>query len=63
MACELRLDGQRLGRFDTALAGIRRLLASRPDREPAFIDLETGEPLAPGATRTDRAAPAKDIGS
>lgn len=65
MAYELRLDGQPLGRFDTqesALREVRRLLADHPDREPEIIDLDSGRPLAPGATGTDREELAKKIG-
>lgn len=57
MPYELRIPGQPPVNFDTepeAMAAARQRLADDPDAEPEVIDLSTGKPTAPGATKAWR---------
>lgn len=57
MAYELRIAGTPRERFETeqdAVAAAKRLLQDDPNADPEIIDLSTGRPAAPGASRNWR---------
>ena len=57
MAYELRLGGSSGRRFETepeAVEAAKQALRDNPDAEPEVIDLETGQPASPGASRNWR---------
>jgi hypothetical protein len=65
MAYELRLDANTVRRFETmedALACARQRLRENPDAEPALRDSETGDPVAPGASRSWREHLSNEVG-
>jgi hypothetical protein len=65
MAYELRIPGQPPASFDTeaaAIAAARGCLADNPDAEPEVIDLATGKPCAPGASKEWRDELSKRVG-
>ena len=54
MPYELRTPGAQAQLFETeqdAVAAAKRLLQEDPNAEPEVIDLSTGKPAAPGASR------------
>ncbi len=57
MAYELRIPGAPSARFETeqeAVEAARLALREAPDAEVEVIDLTTGKPAAPGASRSWR---------
>ncbi len=65
MAYELRVSGTSRGRFDTeeaAVTAARDLIRANPDADLEIFDLATGEPCAPGASKTWREELANRIG-
>lgn len=65
MGYEVRIDRHSVGEFATteaALARVREALKLRPDCEPEIIDLATGRPFAPAASRRWREQLAKQVG-
>jgi hypothetical protein len=65
MAYELRLDSKTVrtfGSIEEALACAREEMRSRPDAEPELRDTETGEPVAPGASKSWREHLSNEVG-
>ena len=57
MAYELRVGGSAGRRFETepeAIDAAKQTLRDNPDAEPEVIDLATGMPASPGASRNWR---------
>jgi len=57
MPYELRTESTLAEQFDTeqeAVAAAKMLLQADPNAEPEIIDLSTGKPAAPGASRNWR---------
>lgn len=65
MPYQVRTDQTIMGPFESqeeALACVRNLLQRDPNAEPEVRDSSTGEPLAPGASKSWREELANEIG-
>ncbi len=65
MPYELRAAGKPPVTFETeaeAMAAAKAITLADPDAEPEVIDLTTGEPAAPGASKADRDDYATKVG-
>ena len=65
MPYELRVAGKPPVAFETAeeaMTAAKAATLADPDAEPEVIDLTTGEPAAPGASRADREDYATKVG-
>lgn len=65
MAYELRVSGVSKGTFDTeeaAVAAARDAVRADADADPEIFDTATGEPCAPGASRTWREELSRRVG-
>jgi hypothetical protein len=65
MPYTVRLDGQAVATFDTAeeaVARARAILRDNADQQPEVLDAETGQPVAPGASKGSRDDLARKVG-
>ena len=65
MPYTVRLDGRTVVTFDTekeAVARARSILQDEADKQPEVLDAETGQPVAPGASKSSRDDLARKIG-
>jgi hypothetical protein len=65
MTFTLRLDGTTVATFDTeeeAVARARAILRDDADKQPEVLDAETGQPVAPGASKGSRDDLARKMG-
>jgi hypothetical protein len=65
MPFTVRLGGKTLATFDTeeeAVARARAILQDDADKQPEVLDAQTGQPVAPGASKGSRDDLARKVG-
>jgi hypothetical protein len=65
MPYTLRLNGRTIATFDTeeeAVARARAILRDDADKQSEVLDAETGQPVAPGASKGSRDDLARKVG-
>jgi len=65
MPYTVRLNGRTVATFDTeeeAVARARAILRDDADKQPEVLDAETGQPVAPGASKGSRDDLARKVG-